>query len=79
MEIQRLTTEETERLRELRLRSLRDAPDAFAARLDVTAARPHESWVQQLRDLATFVAVIDGRDVGIVRCAPPGPAGALGR
>jgi GNAT superfamily N-acetyltransferase len=75
MQIQRLTPdthEDGERLRELRLRSLRDAPDAFEARLEDAAARTHAGWVAQLRDLATFVAVIDGRDVGIVRGARPG-------
>lgn len=70
--IEQLRPDETERLRTIRLRSLRDAPAAFATTFEESAARPPESWVQQLRDLATFVAVSEGRDVGMVRGAAPG-------
>jgi GNAT superfamily N-acetyltransferase len=68
--IQRLTPEDGERLREIRLASLRDAPDAFGSTYDETAARPDSSWRGQLETLATFVAVVAGLDVGIVRGAP---------
>jgi GNAT superfamily N-acetyltransferase len=67
LEIQRLTPEEGERLRAMRLRSLRDAPDAFSSTYDDNAARPPETWSAQLGDLPTFIAVIDGVDVGIAR------------
>jgi GNAT superfamily N-acetyltransferase len=67
LEIQRLTPNEGERLRAIRLRSLGEAPDAFASTFQETAARPPENWRQQLEHLATFVAVLDGVDVGIVR------------
>lgn len=70
VEIRRLTPDEGERLRALRLASLRDAPDAFASTFDETAARPPESWRRQLVDLATFVAVVDGADAGLVRGGP---------
>jgi len=49
------------------MRALVDAPDAFGSTAEETAARPPESWRQQLCDLATFVAVRDGEDVGMVR------------
>ncbi len=67
MMIQRLGVDETARLRELRLRSLRESPDAFAATVDEVAGRPDSSWRTQLSDLATFVAVDGALDVGIVR------------
>ena len=67
MTIERLTTDATARLRELRLRALQDSPDAFGSTYEETATRPESSWVQQLRDLPTFVAVVDGHDVGMVR------------
>ena len=67
MEIVRLGVSQGSRLRSIRLRALRDAPDAFGSTFEGSEARPPEAWVQQLRDLATFVAVVDGRDVGIVR------------
>jgi len=70
MEIQRLIPDQGQRLRAIRLNSLRDAPDAFGSTLAETAARPIDSWRQQLIELATFVAVVDGADLGIVRAAP---------
>lgn len=68
--IERLTTSEGARLRTIRLRALRDAPDMFGSTYEETEARPAESFAQQLEDLATFVAVDDGRDVGLVRGGP---------
>jgi GNAT superfamily N-acetyltransferase len=70
MEIQRLTSDEAVRLRTLRLRALRDAPDAFDSTFEESFARTPESWATQLSELATFVAVIDGSDAGIARGGP---------
>ena len=67
MKIQRLTIEDIERLRDIRLRALRSDPDAFGSTFEETAQRPPENWRQQLIDLATFVAVLDDVDVGMVR------------
>ena len=68
--IQRLTADDWARLRDLRLRSLRDAPDAFGSTYEDNAARAAETWRAQLESLATFVAVVDGADVGMVRGGP---------
>src|SRR5688572_11236445 len=67
--VDRLSVEDAPRLRAIRLSSLRDSPDAFGSTLEEAEARPPESWSKQLRDLPTFVAVKDGEDVGVVRCA----------
>jgi GNAT superfamily N-acetyltransferase len=69
-EIVRLTPAEGSRLRELRLRSLRDAPYAFRSSYEEFASLPDDAWTRQLAELVTFVAVARGRDVGIVRGAP---------
>jgi len=58
-----------ERLRAIRLRALRDAPDAFATTLEEAAARPADSWDRQLEQLATFVATDGDCDLGLVRGA----------
>lgn len=68
--IVRLRETDTDRLRAIRLRALREAPSAFCATYEETAARPLATWQQQLRDLATFVATIDGQDAGMVRGRP---------
>ncbi len=65
--IVRLQAEEWSRLRALRLRALADAPEAFGSTYEETAARPEDSWRHQVRVLATFVAVSDAADVGMVR------------
>ena len=65
----RLAAHEGLRLRTIRLRALAEAPDAFGSTHDEAAARPLDSWAAQLRKIATFVAVVDGEDVGLVRGA----------
>ena len=70
-----------ERVRAVRLRALTDAPDAFwvtlAEELEVTA----EQWRERLAatDAATFLALAEARDVGLVVVHPsssaPGDAG----
>ena len=69
MEIQRLSIDEALRLRHIRLRALADAPDAFGSTYAEVSAHPLDMWRQQLQEIVTFVAVRDGEDVGIVRCA----------
>lgn len=70
MEIVRLGPGDEARLRTIRLRALRDAPDAFGSTAVEVAARPPESWSAQILTLPTFVAVNRGQDVGLVRYAP---------
>lgn len=70
MKIQRLTVEEGARFRTIRLRALRDAPNAFATTTEESAGRPLEIWSKQLSGPATFVAVVGDSDVGLVRGAP---------
>ena len=67
IDIKRLAVDEGLRLRTIRLRALADAPDAFGSTYDEAAARPLDSWTAQLQEIATFVAVVDGKDVGLVR------------
>ncbi len=70
MEIQRLTAEEGPRLRTIRLRALRNAPDAFGSTFAEWENRPPEVWSKQLSGtIATFVAVVGDSDIGLVRGA----------
>ena len=70
MDILRLATGDADCLRAIRLRALRDAPEAFGTTFAEAAAWPMESWTRQLAELATFIAVIDGADVGLARGGP---------
>ena len=67
MRIERLSPNEWERLQSIRLRSLLESPESFSTTHEQASLFPHESWVKQLEDLPTFVAVLDGGDAGIVR------------
>lgn len=69
IDIERLAADEGLRLRTIRLRALADAPDAFGNTYDEAAVQPLDSWTAQLQEIATFVAVVDGEDVGLVRGA----------
>ncbi len=68
--IERLGPRQTERLKRIRLAALQDAPDAFATTYAQAAALSDFAWRDQLDALPTFIAVLDGRDQGMARCAP---------
>ena len=63
-----LAAGEGQRLRSIRLRALRDTPDAFGTTFEEASAHTAETWSKQVLELPTFVAVKDGDDVGLVRC-----------
>ena len=79
VEARRARASDWEALRQLRLRALADAPDAFASTLDAELALPAEVWRQRAEGgpaSATFIAGQDGVDVGLAgvfaEADPPG-------
>jgi ribosomal protein S18 acetylase RimI-like enzyme len=82
MEIRALRRGEGARLRELRLRALRDAPQAFFWSLETeerTTAQDWEAWADDsAHDRIMFVAVEDGEWLGVAGCSLRGDeAGTL--
>ncbi len=81
--IRRIRPEEGPLLRDLRLRSLVDSPEAFGQRLEEVAAQPAEEWQQAARAAsegdgrAWFVAGCAGEDVGLVLARRRRPATLL--
>lgn len=69
MDILRLRPGEESRLRELRLRSVRDSPDIFGSTEAELRERDAESWTLQLQSMPTFRALENGRDLGLARLA----------
>jgi ribosomal protein S18 acetylase RimI-like enzyme len=67
--IERLAAGAGNRFRAIRLRSLRDAPDAFATTYEEAATWASDNWDRQLEQFPTFVASADGVDWGTVRGA----------
>jgi len=64
--IARLQPAEWERYRTVRLRSLRDSPDAFWMTSEEEEAFEDGRWQERLDSAATFVVVQGGVDVGVV-------------
>lgn len=79
IEIKRIGPDDWALLRDLRLASLRDSPDAFGQRLDEAALFNDNDWMATARAASSgnrrtwFVARDDGRPVGLVqgRRRPP--------
>ena len=66
--IQRMGPGDAARVRAVRLRALRDAPDAYWTTADEEAQTTLDEWRDRLTrpDRATFVATLNGTDVGLV-------------
>jgi ribosomal protein S18 acetylase RimI-like enzyme len=71
VEIRRVERHEWPSLREIRLRALADAPDAFATTHEYARAQPDSYWLEMVEDPA-WVAVDDGHWVGMVRARRDG-------
>jgi GNAT superfamily N-acetyltransferase len=68
-----------ERVRALRLRALREAPDAFGRTLEEEEGLTRDAWQDRLECAATFLAVSGGEDIGMITCADyRNRAGAVG-
>lgn len=65
--VHRLGPQDVARLRTIRLRALRDAPEAFSSRLWDIERWPTARWSQLLRASQAFVARRNGADVGMAR------------
>lgn len=81
-EIVRAGPDDWRRVRAVRLRALRDAPDAFWATAAEEAALSEAQWRERLALAATFLALRDGDDVGLAVGGPhwrePSDAGLTG-
>lgn len=67
--IDRLRPGEGDRWRRIRLKSLQEAPYAFGTTYAEASQWSAARWEAQVDEYATFVAVLDGRDVGAARGA----------
>lgn len=72
--VRRLGGADWEAMRELRLRSLLDSPDAFLRSHAEESAYGEEVWRSRLGDdTASFLAEVDGKPAGRVSGIPSGP------
>jgi GNAT superfamily N-acetyltransferase len=85
VELRRIRVDEWRDLRDIRLRALRDAPDAFGSTYEEEASDREQTWIDRARDGAaggpsfTVIAQDEGRWIGLAVGAPhrdhPGEAG----
>ncbi|CAB5013832.1 unannotated protein [freshwater metagenome] len=61
-----LTSDEWSRLRDLRLRSLLDSPDAFGGTLETEKSFSEEDWRSKFITLDYLVASLDSQDIAIM-------------
>ena len=67
MEIQRLDIDDWQRLKQVRLAALKNAPQAFDSTYKDESKYLEADWRRQIQELATFTAIDDGKDIGMVR------------
>jgi GNAT superfamily N-acetyltransferase len=64
--IERVEPSEWQRCRDIRLRALREAPDAFGSTLAREEAFDSSDWAGRIEQGPSWFAVADGDDVGII-------------
>ncbi len=64
----RLSTDDVQDYRRIRLSGLQTAPYAFGSTYDAEAARPDEHFAERLTTSLVFGAYADGRIVGVLGC-----------
>ena len=67
--VERLRPGDGNRWRSIRLQALEEAPHAFGTTYAAAAQWEAARWEAQVAEFATFVAVVEGRDVGVARGA----------
>ena len=82
MLIKRMRSEDWSRVREIRLRALRDTPDAFGSTAEREEQFTEADWRGRLESGATFLALAGERGLGMAVCSPyhdrEGAAGLFG-
>ena len=66
MRVDRLTEDDWERLRDIRLQALGTDPDAFGSSLDRETGFKESHWRMRLRASPSFLAMADGEPAGLV-------------
>lgn len=66
LKVELLEPDQWQRLREIRLNSLKDSPDAFSATFEAASEMRQSEWESKLTTLDYLVASINGVDVAIM-------------
>jgi ribosomal protein S18 acetylase RimI-like enzyme len=66
IQVEELSAEHWLRVKELRLASLRDSPDAFGGNLEIESAQSEPEWRAKFENLHHIIASVDGIDGAIM-------------
>jgi RimJ/RimL family protein N-acetyltransferase len=66
IKVELLTTNQWQRLRDIRLRSLNESPDAFGGQLEVESKFLESQWRDKISSLDYLIAFIDGTDMALM-------------
>ena len=64
--VTQLPIEQWQRLRDLRLRSLKENPEAFGGVFEIEEVKTETEWLSKFEKLVYLAASIDGNDVGLM-------------
>ena len=64
--VTQLPIEQWQRLRDLRLRSLKENPEAFGGVFEIEEVKTETEWRSKFEKLVYLAASIDGNDVGLM-------------
>jgi hypothetical protein len=67
IEIVRLSPNEATRFKIIRLRCLKENPEAFGTTFETASSSDENNWISQVEKTNTFIATLAGVDVGVVR------------
>jgi ribosomal protein S18 acetylase RimI-like enzyme len=65
--ISKVSKAETYRFKSIRMRSLKESPNAFGTSFKTALSWDDANWASQVENLNTFIASCDGEDVGVAR------------
>lgn len=66
LEVTQLSENHWQRYRDIRIASLKSDPDAFGGDLKRVSAEPESDWRRRFEKVTPIVAVLDGKDCGIL-------------
>ena len=66
MEVELFTSEQWQRLRDIRLRSLMESPDAFGGKFDIESGLNENDWRDKFTTLDFLVASVSKVDIGLM-------------
>lgn len=66
MRVDLLTRDQWQRLRDIRLRSLKESPDAFGGKFEIESTFTEDGWLDKIDKLDFLIASVNEVDIGLM-------------